>query len=149
MESNVIKSYDLKRINKLINTIIWIFAVLMAGQRVIQTKTISISAIIIMIIPLISTYVIKSKAINGTAQAVILTLLPSLPCIFIPAWEGGSETFFVVVIGSTVVSGLFFNAKAHVIYWAIINVLIVGIYIISPTSLIGDSITGFIFGKSL
>ena len=144
-----IKSYDLEKINKFVNLVVLISAIVMAGQRVIQTKSFNMPAFCILLMPIFTTYIIRSKKISNTVRAVILPLVPTLMCIFIPVFEGGSDTFFQVVAASTVFSGLFFNPGANLIYSALINIVIITLCFITPSSMMGEGVSMFVLIKSI
>ena len=144
-----IKTYDLKRINKFINTAVLLISIVMATQRVIQAKSFNISALIILLMPIFTTYIVRSKNISNTVRAVILPLVPTLICIFIPVFEGGSETFFQVIATSTVFCGLFFNPGANLIYSAILNIVLISLCFIAPSSMMGEGVSIFVLTKSI
>ena len=144
-----IKTYDLEKINKFINVVVLVSAIVMAGQRVIQTKSFNMSALIILLMPIFTTYIVRSKKISNTVRAIILPLVTTLMCIFIPVFEGGSDTFFHVIATSTVFSGLFFNAGANLIYSAILNIVLISLCFIAPSSMMGEGVSMFVLTKSI
>ena len=144
-----IKAYDLEKINKFINTFVLIIAIVMATQRVIETKSFNMPALIILLMPIFITYIVRSRKISNTVRAVILPLIPTLMCIFIPVFEGGSDTFFQVIAVSTVFSGLFFNPGANLIYSAIINIVLISLCFIAPSSMMGEGVSMFVLTKSI
>ncbi len=144
-----IKEYDLEKINKFINGVVWVIALVMAGQKVLETKSFNYLIVLILCIPLFTTIIVKSKRISDDIRAIILPLLPTSICILIPVLEGGSETFFQIIAVSTVFSGLFFNARSHVVYSAMVNIVLIAIYFIVPTRMVGGKMSNATFVKSM
>ncbi len=131
--------YDLKRAVKFNLIVSWIFVVIFTitafvnggaeyGRRaMIATVGTGIISTLLYTLPLKNLYV----------KGVILVMIPTLAALGLSITQGGvARMFNIYMLGLAMVS-LFFNMRTLLVYGGIASTLIIGLFIVSPESLLG------------
>lgn len=131
--------YDLKRAVKFNLIVSWIFVFIFTatafinggaeyGRRAMMaTFSTGIISTLLYLIPMKNLYI----------KGVILVMIPTLAAIALSIAQGGVSRMFNIYMLGLVMVSLFFNMKTLLVYGGIAITLIVGLFIISPASLLG------------
>lgn len=120
--------------------IIWIFSIILtisayAAEGInYATKagsamfSISIVCTIIAVLP-----------INNFVKSIIIPMLPGLGALGMSVTSGGLERMFNIYLLSLCMSGVYFNRKILLTFSLSFSFIIISVYIISPTSIMGQT----------
>ena len=144
-----LKKFDIDKVNRLCIKILWVLTTLLNIQRISSSDNRGkLSYVVFMyLVAIIVTYIGKSKKISEMVQSVSIPLITCIMGFFISYSNGmeGDHNVLITFIAISCLSCLYFNPKSHVIFWVIVNVLIL-IYInVSPYPLLGQAVNGEIF----
>ncbi len=134
--------YDMKRALRFNLIVTWLFVVIFTltafinggaayGQRaLIATSVAGVVTSVLYFLP------IKNNYIKG----VCMVMVPTLGALGLSVAAGGVDRMFNVYILGLAMVALYFNFKAILIFGGIETALIIGIYIVSPASLLGPDL---------
>jgi methyl-accepting chemotaxis protein len=86
---------------------------------------------------LVATGIAYIKVKNNLIKSLVITLLPGIGTIVYSASQGGVPRMFIAYIVCVCLAAVYFNKKVILIFCSIISAILLGLYIISPTSLLG------------
>ncbi|NLG87902.1 MAG: hypothetical protein GX494_01585, partial [Clostridiaceae bacterium] len=88
-------------------------------------------------ISLVATGIAYIKVKNNLIKSLVIPLLPGIGTIVYSASQGGVPRMFIAYIVCVCLAAVYFNKKVTLIYSSIITAILLGLYIINPTSLLG------------
>jgi len=86
---------------------------------------------------LVATGIAYIKVKNNLIKSLVIPLLPGIGTIVYSASQGGVPRMFIAYIVCVCLAAVYFNKKVTLIYSSIITAILLGLYIINPTSLLG------------
>lgn len=134
--------YDMKRALRFNLIVTWIFVVIFTltafinggaayGQRaLVATSIAGVVTSVLYFLPLKNNYI----------KGVSMVMVPTLGALGLSIAAGGVDRMFNVYILGLAMVALYFNFKSILIFGGIETALIVGIYLVSPASLLGPDL---------
>lgn len=143
-----LKKFDTSRVDRLCMKILWILVPILVIQRKLGTKdSVLVYAIFMFITPIAATYIGKSKKISVEAKSISIPLITCIMGFFVSYSNGmeGDHNVLITFTAISCLSCLYFKPKCHLIFLAIIDVLILIYVNVSPYPLLGEAVHSEIF----
>jgi len=86
---------------------------------------------------LIVTGIVFIKMKNNLVKCIIITLLPALGVMSYSASQGGIPRMFTGYLVCACFAVIYFNKKVVLVYCSVVSALLLGLYIINPTLILG------------
>ncbi len=143
-----IKQFDIKRVSLFNTRIMWIIAIILLGQQIIERTENWIFYLPIFIIPILESIICRMDRISAGAKGVIIPILPCIMGLIVTYMQGGIPEIILTLLGTSCMSAMYFNPKSHIIFSVILNILVIGCGLIVPIPMLGSGTTqlGFIPG---
>lgn len=133
MESYINKAHKFNAL------LMWVFSTVLSITAYINggLKRAIVAAAFLTITSLVATGIAYIKVKNNLIKSLVITLLPGIGTIAYSASQGGVPRMFTGYLVCVCLAAVYFNKKVMLIFCSIVSAIILGLYIISPTSLLG------------
>lgn len=148
MDNDVLKNFNMRRVNRFNVILIWVLSTLLSGQAFISAGVnhgvkvliCTYAAAIIATLALLINLKF-SKAAN--IVAVIIPLSPAAAGSYLSHLELGapSARIFLVYLSTLVMASMYFRISILLTYGGLLNVFIVAFYLVDPQGLMGPNYT--------
>lgn len=125
MEHKEIRQFDLKKVHKFNVSLITVITIVLFLQKTLQVGEFSLGYSLIFVVPIIAFVISKVERISDTVKGVIVPLLPCLMALVVTYMEGGVPEVTITLLSASCMSALYFNPKAHMIFTAILNAVLI------------------------
>ncbi len=131
--------YDLKRVDRVNLIVIWVLIAIIIEQAFLKGAgrgpTVMLQALPVGALATLI-YFLKIKRF---LKSLLFGLIPALAiCFVIFINEFSLDRHYMLCIATTIIA-LYFNRKLLLVYGAIVNVLVIALYILQPAHLLGDA----------
>ncbi|NLT15968.1 MAG: hypothetical protein GXY05_16715 [Clostridiales bacterium] len=119
--------------------IMWVFSTVLSITAYFNGgfKRAIVAAVLTYSISLISTGIAYIKVKNNCVKSLVIPLLPTIGIIIYSASQGGVPRMFTAYVVCVCLAAVYFNKKIILFFCSIVSVILVGLYIINPTMILG------------
>lgn len=133
MESYIIKAHKFNAF------IMWVFSTVLTITAFFNggVKKAIAAGVVTYVTSLIATGIAYLK-MNNFVKSLIMPLLPATGTLIYSISQGGVARMFTAYLVCVCLAAVYFNKKVILVFCSIVSAMLVGLYIISPTSLLGE-----------
>lgn len=136
--------YDMKRAVRFNLLVTWLFVVIFSVTAFINGgMELGVRALVATCITGIISTAIYFTPMNINVKGLILVMLPTLASVGLSIVNGGVDRMFNMYMLGLGMAALYFNLRLMLTYGGISSALIIGLFIISPESLLGKDLATF------
>lgn len=156
MDNNALHNYDVRRVNKFNVALIFIFSTILTVQAFIlggpqHGRIIALITYLAAFVSLGVYWLNVARILNITASGVIICLAPIFTgsvLLFLEQGEPSARVFLMYYICICMVA-LYFRKNMIIIFGVILNILLIGCYIVAPEMVLGKAAVINEFGSRL
>ena len=138
MKENTTLQYDLKRVDKLNLTVIWVLLSLMIMQAFLKSGAwgmrVAVECGIVGVLATVN-YFVK---LNRFVKSLLFGLIPAVAICAAMYLGGFTLVGHYIIFCSTAVIALYFNRRLVITYGVIMNAVLISVYLLSPGNLTGE-----------
>lgn len=141
-----LKQFDIAKVNKFNARIVWSLTIILIIQSIISLGYFKVSYALSMCVgPAIVTAIRLNKRINDNVSAIFIPLITNSTGFIVSYANQGDHNTLIIFAAVGCISCLYFKPKAHLVYCALLNILIILYTVFSPYPLLGNEIGSGIF----
>ena len=156
MNDNVLLKFNVSRTNRFNVILIWVLSTILSTQAFLVEGTVyglrvmacTFTAAIIATIAMLF-----NKKVNkyNNLTAIIITISVVITTSYLSHMQGGNNTviIFIIYIASVAMSALYFRLKLLLCHEIILNLILIGFYMIDPQGVVGEAYSFITFVRTL
>ena len=138
--STIENKFEPARINRINFVLIWIINISLAGESLAVGQKNAFSIVCVLVLSGIIGTTLFFVPIKASVKGIFICLVPFYTCCYLLYAMSGNQLIFLAFFGGVAMVALYFKSKMLVNYTIIMNISLIGIYIISPATLMGTNL---------
>jgi len=117
----------------------WIFSVVLTITAYFNggLKLAVVAAVFLLSTSIVVTGIAYIKVKNNFIKSIVIPLIPAIGTVIYSASQGGVPRMFTAFLVCSCLAAVYFDKKVILVFFSIVSAVLLGVYIINPTSLLG------------